>query len=134
MPLRDQHLGEAHIVLETAKQCYALADEGKCLPQLALLVRRQCQIIERKADRPLHAELAKDRQAWLAVLAHSGTIALVACNIAERYQCEGHARPVANRAVERQSLFEQRRGTHEVTLLAQYQPELELVERKCQAG
>jgi len=64
--LRDQQLGQAHIVLETAKQCYALAGKGNCLPQIALIVRHQCQIIERKAERPLHAELAKNRQAWLS--------------------------------------------------------------------
>ncbi|HJZ49755.1 MAG TPA: hypothetical protein VKE41_21405 [Roseiflexaceae bacterium] len=86
--------------------------------QVTLIIRFERQRIERKADRPLHAELAQNRQAWRAVLAHAGAIALVARDIGKPQQIQSLAHAIADRAVELQTLLEQGCGAHELTLFA----------------
>ena len=109
--------------MQAPKQPYALLDETECVCQVALEIGGQGQVVEGKANRPLHTEFAEDQQALLAVRPHLRDIALIPRDIAQRQLRLSDTLAVAKRTMELHALFEQRRGAGELALLTQQQPQ-----------
>src|SRR5262245_54162257 len=75
---RNEYLCQAALGLETTKQRNTFMYQCECVRHVACIIGSQRECIQRKADRPLDAQLTHDCQAWLGILTHSSGIALVA--------------------------------------------------------